>query len=317
MLGRRRIDWSVILGPEAPAPAWGEHPAPSDVASLLLSFEDLFTLDDVDALLRRAVELTMDPVGLVRAGIYLYDEGLDLMLGTWGTDLRRQVIDEHHAMFQVGDPNRRVFERAISGVGHWTVVENCPIIVNEPGETKIVGQGWVVCTPIRSARGPVGMLYNDAGLTGAPIDPGKQGRALVLCTLLGLLLEGLRRARRVASVSNLSATRHPAVAKAVRMLADDPSLGGAELAAALEVSLSRFARVFKSEMGLSLVDYRNQLRLERFLGLVDTGGTNLLEAALAAGFGSYAQFHRVFHALRGTTPRAYLAKRGRSRKRRA
>jgi AraC-like DNA-binding protein len=40
--------------------------------------------------------------------------------------------------------------------------------------------------------------------------------------------------------------------------------------------------------------------------LVDSGGENLLEAALSAGFGSYAQFHRVFRAWRGTTPREFL-----------
>jgi len=43
--------------------------------------------------------------------------------------------------------------------------------------------------------------------------------------------------------------------------------------------------------------------------LLDRGRTNLLEAALAAGFGSYAQFHRVFRALRHVTPRDYLRQR--------
>ena len=63
-----------------------------------------------------------------------------------------------------------------------------------------------------------------------------------------------------------------------------------------------------------LVEYRNHLRLERFQVLVDRGGENLLEAALAAGFGSYAQFHRVFRAVRGSTPRDTV--RGRARRRR-
>src|SRR5262249_37460302 len=146
--------------------------------------------------------------------------------------------------------------------------------------------------------------------TGAAVDEEKQARAVVLCAVLGLLLEARRQSEGAASVSSLTA-RHPAVAKAVRMLAADPSLAGTDIAAELGVSLSRFARVFKTEMGLSLVDYRNQLRLERFLALVDSGGSNLLEAALAAGFGSYAQFHRVFHAMRGMPPRDYLAARGR------
>ena len=304
MARRRRIDWSVILRKDAPVPAWGENRAPSEMVDLLLSFSDILALNDRNALLRRAVELALSVAGLVRAGIYLYDERLDLMLGSWGTDMQGKVIDEHHAMFQLGRPGRRVFQRALAGEGHWTVVENCPIIINSAAETRVIGQGWAVCTPIRSANNPIGMMYNDAGLTDAAVDPDKQARGAVLCTLLGLRLEALRGKGKISFGPSV---RHPAVASALRMLSDDPTLGGTEIAKKLGVSLSRFARVFKSDMGLSLVDYRNQLRLERFLGLVDKGGTNLLEAALAAGFGSYAQFHRVFRTLRGTTPRAYFS----------
>ena len=75
------------------------------------------------------------------------------------------------------------------------------------------------------------------------------------------------------------------------------------------MSLGRLARVFKAEMGMSLVEYRNRLRLDRFTALLDTGHRNLLEAALAAGFGSYAQFHRVFRALRHVTPSDYRRRR--------
>ena len=301
---RRRIDWSLIAHKDAPVPAWGDNRAPSDEVELLLSFGDLLTLNDRNALLKRSVELALHAVGLVRAGLFLYDEELDLMLGSWGTDLRRRVVDEHHVMFQLGQPGRRVFQRAISGEAHWTVVEDCPILVNTPVETKVVGHGWLVCTPIRSANTALGMLYNDAGLTRAAIDPERQARAAVLCTLLGLRLEALVGPGKAAFGTS---RKHPAVAASLRMLKDDPTLGGAEIAKKLGVSLSRFARMFKSDMGRSLVDYRNQLRLDRFLGLVDKGGTNLLEAALAAGFGSYSQFHRVFRTMRGTTPRAYFS----------
>ena len=86
-------------------------------------------------------------------------------------------------------------------------------------------------------------------------------------------------------------------------------MGGKQIAARLDISLSRLARVFKAEMGMSLVEYRNRLRLDRFGCCSIAGGTNLLEAALAAGFGSYAQFHRVFRALRHMTPREYLQRR--------
>jgi AraC family transcriptional regulator of arabinose operon len=104
------------------------------------------------------------------------------------------------------------------------------------------------------------------------------------------------------------------VTKAARLLAEDPSLSGGDLAAGLQVSPGRFARVFKNEMGVSLVRYRNQLRLERFVKILEAGRSNMHDAARAAGFGSYAQFHRVFQALRGRTPRAYLGRGDRHRR---
>jgi transcriptional regulator GlxA family with amidase domain len=62
-------------------------------------------------------------------------------------------------------------------------------------------------------------------------------------------------------------------------------------------------------MGLSLVEYRNRLRIERFLRSVQSGSDNLLKAAREAGFGSYAQFFRVYRKLLGTTPREHLGAR--------
>jgi transcriptional regulator GlxA family with amidase domain len=99
------------------------------------------------------------------------------------------------------------------------------------------------------------------------------------------------------------------VRRAEGLLAEEPSLGGKEIAARLDVSPSHLVRAFKADTGMSLVEYRNRLRLERFMALVDSGDESLLDAALDAGFGSYAQFHRVFRALRGTAPGEYVRKR--------
>jgi AraC-like DNA-binding protein len=311
---RRRIDWPEILAPDAAIPTWKKAPARSDVVMSIRSFAPLFGARHPDDLAKRAVELALGVVGLVRAGIYFCDERLDLMVGTWGTDLRRKVVDEHVAMFRLDDPGRASFARALSGEALWTVAEGTPLIVNEPSKTRIVGRGWAVCTPICSAGRPLGALYNDPGLTGARVDPRRQAHAALLCALTGLLLGEMPRSRGRHFVSGLAAP-HPAVTKAVRVLAEDPSLSGADLAARLDVSAGRFARVFKTEMGVSLVRYRNQLRIERFVKLMNTGRSDMPTAARAAGFGSYAQFHRVFQALRGTTPRAYLGRRPRARRR--
>jgi AraC-like DNA-binding protein len=69
------------------------------------------------------------------------------------------------------------------------------------------------------------------------------------------------------------------------------------------------ARSFKREMAMSLVDYRNRVRMERFFEAIqgNRDRSTLHDAALAAGFGSYAQFHRTYRKFHGVPPRAVLS----------
>jgi AraC-like DNA-binding protein len=212
-------------------------------------------------------------------------------------------------MFDLGADGRRVFERALSGEARWTVVENCPIIDQRGQPTQVVGEGWVVCTPVCAGDKRLGMLYNDAGLTDAPVDDQRQLHAALLCFLVASALRAKQHSNQFANLPSTTA-RHPSLRHAVHLLARDPSLGGEKLVAELDISLSHLARLFKRELGISLVEYRNQLRLERCTTLIEAGRTNLLRAALEAGFGSYAQFHRVFRSTRGKAPREYFAERG-------
>src|SRR6185436_20365293 len=252
---RRRIDWPEILAPDATIPTWKKAPARSDVVTSIRSFAPLFGARHPDDLAKRAVELALGVVGLVRAGIYFCDERLDLMVGTWGTDLRRKVVDEHVAMFRLDQPGRAALARAATGDALWTAAEDVPIIVNGATSTRVVGRGWAVCTPICAAGRTLGALYSYAGMTRARVDPRKQANAAALCALVGMLLAEMPRSRGRTFISG-SAAPHPAVTKAVRMLADDPSQSATDLAAHLQVGPGRFARVFKHEMGVSLVRYR-------------------------------------------------------------
>src|ERR1043165_362611 len=102
MRTRRRIDWPEILPPGAPRPTWKKAPARSETVGLLRDFAPLFRPRHPDDLAKRAVERALGTVGLVRAGLYFFDDRLDLMVGSWGTDLHRKVVDEHYAMFRLG-----------------------------------------------------------------------------------------------------------------------------------------------------------------------------------------------------------------------
>ena len=303
---RRRVDWPLILHAGEPLPAVRTGGTRSDVRELAVAFQELSSFTEPDALVRRAVELARESIGVERAAIFLSDPGARLMMGTWGTDLERRTVDEHHVMFEWSEDAREVFRRAAQEGVPWTLIENSPIVEQLEGETRVLRRSWVVCTPIFSARRAIGMMFNDAGLRGTPVDEERQGVLAILCAFVGALLHlpsGPDSAAPFRRTSGL-------VSAVVQELATTPSLSGSTLARKHGVSLSRLARAFKTEMGMSIVEHRNRLRLQRFFRLVEAGH-GLLSAALEAGFGSYAQFHRVFRALHKSSPAVYLGLRDR------
>jgi AraC-like DNA-binding protein len=301
-----------VVGSKLRLPLASSHAG--GVVSVLSAADELVSYRDVDTVLRRAVELARDRIGLERTAIFLEDESGEKLWGTWGTGLAGETTDERHLFFSKGANHHRCHARAQAGLGRWLVLEDAPLTAQLEAETRVVGHGWNALTPIRSARGALGIMVNDTALSGAPLDEAKQMQAAVFCTLVGNTID-LRRqdAGRLPWKPLLAGlpscapdSRNALVVRVVQALHQDLRLDGKQLAKRMGVSAGKLARDFKAEMSVSVVEYRNRLRLERFLAVVDRGGGNLLEAALEAGFGSYAQFHRVFRAMLGTTPKEYL-----------
>jgi AraC-like DNA-binding protein len=98
---------------------------------------------------------------------------------------------------------------------------------------------------------------------------------------------------------------HPAVRKALVLLSEGEWAHDLNrLAARCGVSESYLSRVFGRQIGVPLSRYRNSLRLSRFwTHYRQPQKNNLTQAAYAAGFGSYAQFHKVFTQAYGCGPR--------------
>jgi AraC-like DNA-binding protein len=98
---------------------------------------------------------------------------------------------------------------------------------------------------------------------------------------------------------------HPAVEKAAKILKREPGLRSVEeLGRRVGLSPSRLGRLFREQTGVSLVASRNERRLERFFEVYGRGRrVGVAEAAIEAGFGSYAQFYRVFKRATGRGPR--------------
>jgi AraC-like DNA-binding protein len=87
---------------------------------------------------------------------------------------------------------------------------------------------------------------------------------------------------------------------------DGNELSVVQIAERVGVSAPYLSRRFAATVGMTLPAFRNRCRVERFLQNVryrrDRDET-LLEAALAAGFGSYAQCHRIVVEVTGKSPR--------------
>ncbi len=97
---------------------------------------------------------------------------------------------------------------------------------------------------------------------------------------------------------------HPAVTLALHVLRD-PEIGRAATVASIarraELSSDHMGRLFREQVGCTPAAFRNRVCLERYLANDAVQGDRLA-AALAAGFGSYAQFYRVYREFIGSPP---------------
>ncbi len=96
---------------------------------------------------------------------------------------------------------------------------------------------------------------------------------------------------------------HPAVDRAARMWREDPARSLKDVAGEAGLSPGRLGRLFREEIGKSVVAYRTEQKLARVEAICrEAPRTTLLTAALDGGFGSYAQFFRAYRDRFGTIP---------------
>ena len=101
---------------------------------------------------------------------------------------------------------------------------------------------------------------------------------------------------------------HPKLEAVLALLAQpDQDWTQADLARQVRLSPYYLSELFRRQTGLALPDYRNRLRLQEFFRRSSARpDLRLLQHALDSGFGSDAQFYRIFTAALGLSPRAWL-----------
>lgn len=99
---------------------------------------------------------------------------------------------------------------------------------------------------------------------------------------------------------------HAAIPRTIALLRKNQGQDLTTLAHDTGISPGQLSRFFKRQVGMSITDYRNRLRLDTFMERweAEPGGV-MFELAKESGFGSYAQFSRVFRRHMECCPETY------------
>jgi AraC-like DNA-binding protein len=305
----------------------------AEVVAISTASSALPSCADADEMLRVAAGLARDVIGLQRVAFYMRDPSAERLMfrGAWGTGADGAMRGEHGSFHELtvrdglalqnlrdsgmpalcraraswfsSPPARRQSEDERSDEGR--AEEGRP---DERSEESYSGEGradegWVMVTPLFAAGHLVGVMYNDVARPQAA-EPGKQAAAAVLCGMVAIDYVARRGPVRFQALGE--ATMPSQLVQRIRDAIDEnPARRGKDLAVEFGVSPGHLARAFKREMGLSLVDYRNRKRIDRFWDTLRRRGRaySLKQAAFDAGFGSYAQFNRIHKKLVGVGPR--------------
>jgi AraC-like DNA-binding protein len=266
---------------------------------------ELLKCPDIDQVLRSATELARDSIGLERVAFYLREPcaGRLVLRGSWGTGAQGETTDEHGLEHELSLKDGLALQNLRAAGACALYRPKAPWLSVEGGRPVILGEGWVMVTPLISGNDLIGVIYNDTALSHGAVDASKQAALAVLANFVSM--EYASRCSSVRWESLRSLGGPSMLVQRVRNAVDQNlATRGNELAAEFGVSPGHLARVFKREMGVSLVEYRNRKRIDRFWDAIQEGSRapSLKQAAVDAGFGSYAQFNRVHKKFVGRGP---------------
>ena len=111
-------------------------------------------------MLRLAIELARDRLGLERVGLYMRDRGVDriIMRGTWGTGCRGETTDERALFHECAPSDYEALLGARLGGGLGMYHPHAPLFANDTGRPMVIGEGWMMATPLVAAGEVVGII---------------------------------------------------------------------------------------------------------------------------------------------------------------
>jgi len=144
----------------------------NDLVRLQLAITRLNSAKDFDQLCCFAVKAILEDLGFDRAGVLLYDQGNQQQVGTWGTDAKGRMRDEHNLRLPIDDSLETQPHKAPN---HIIIKENHPLI--DLG--KVVSHGWHLQCAIHDYDELLGWLFID-NLTSSKLPSPNQKAAINL-----------------------------------------------------------------------------------------------------------------------------------------
>jgi PAS domain S-box-containing protein len=163
-----------------------------NLRAVVAAIDELIACADLDTVLRRAVELAREKLGIERSAIFMYDPANHVMRGTYGTGLERQTTDEHAREFP---PDTLAV--LLKSEAKPYLVEEKEYVYRVGDRRYTQGHGWVATTVIRFGQQPIGLFSNDTAISRAPLNEATQETLVVYCSLLGNIIERQRAEERI------------------------------------------------------------------------------------------------------------------------
>lgn len=160
------------------------------LTSVIGAADRLMRTGSLEEMLRAAVEVARERLGVERAWIVLLENGA--VRGTYGTNFRGETTDERSLVWR-GDP---YWEEAVVAVQR--SAPRCWVkemeLTEWNGLEKVArGVGWVAHTAIgRRGERPWAIFCNDSAVSGRPLDSTQQQVISLYCSFLAALIEHKR-----------------------------------------------------------------------------------------------------------------------------
>lgn len=168
---------------------------------------ELSQMDDIDDIYRRAIELGKEKLDFDRIGLYLIDDEMEYMRGTYGTNAEGEVHLEKHLSIYI--PATEWIQEIIDSNERRRVSYDTELY----DEGQVVGQGWHITSLLYHEEAIIGWVASDNLIQQRPLLPYEPE----LFTLFATSLANVIHNKRSANVLSKQALELQAVAEVSRI----------------------------------------------------------------------------------------------------